>query len=217
MHKQVATDSPHAALKRSHAPWIGSCRAAGHTSCCLDGDCHGQPANCYCDANCVLFKDCCSDTPTDCPQPGDEQPTSRVPWGECMKLHCTLSFNCNFIYRNCLAYNTGSYARCQLLKLSCPAATQHCNFFKDGHPCNHCSIMLLRDEEETYTCLAVYRYMVDEQIFSSIRPPFLTPEPRQHSSAAKVQGLSAMHLYTGWVTGLWSALSSTILVCCLGL
>ena len=99
----------------------------------------------------------------------------------------------------------------------CPAATQHCNFFKDGHPCNHCSIMLLRDEEETYTCLAVYRYMVDEQIFSSIRSPFLTPEPRQHSSAAKVQGLSAMHLYTGWVTGLWSALSSTILVCCLGL
>ena len=58
-------------LPTLHCISTGSCRAAGHASCCSGGDCQGQPANCYCDANCVLFKDCCSDTPTDCPQPGE--------------------------------------------------------------------------------------------------------------------------------------------------
>ena len=154
MHKQIATDSPHAALKRSHAPWIGSCRAAGHTSCCSGGDCQGQPANCYCDANCVLFKDCCSDTPTDCPQPGNlmsNQPLESLGvnvWSYTAPRGLTANLLTETVWRIILAAMLGV----NYCSSPCPAETQHCNCFKDDHPCNHCSVMLLRDEEDSYTC-----------------------------------------------------------------
>ena len=44
----------------------GSCAAAGFSSCCTEGPCQGQPLNCYCDANCHQFGDCCTDVPADC-------------------------------------------------------------------------------------------------------------------------------------------------------
>lgn len=50
--------------------YIGSCVLAGHTNCCNDVTCEGSPANCYCDANCHLFRDCCNDVPTECSQQG---------------------------------------------------------------------------------------------------------------------------------------------------
>ncbi len=40
--------------------------AAGHSTCCVGGDCGGSPLSCYCDANCHVFGDCCQDVPTDC-------------------------------------------------------------------------------------------------------------------------------------------------------
>ena len=49
---------------------IGSCVQAGHTTCCDNSTCEGSPANCYCDANCHLFQDCCIDVPAECSQQG---------------------------------------------------------------------------------------------------------------------------------------------------
>ena len=40
---------------------IGSCSAAGYSSCCVVGSCKGEPPNCYCDSLCYLFDDCCDD------------------------------------------------------------------------------------------------------------------------------------------------------------
>ena len=43
---------------------IGSCTAAGFSSCCIPGDsasCYGNPPTCYCDEVCFKFDDCCSD------------------------------------------------------------------------------------------------------------------------------------------------------------
>ena len=51
----------------------GSCVAAGYTNTCcsgLAGSCQGSPSFCYCDANCRLFDDCCSDVPDDCDEQG---------------------------------------------------------------------------------------------------------------------------------------------------
>lgn len=42
----------------------GSCHTAGFTECCPitnPGGCQGEPATCYCDADCYSFGDCCSD------------------------------------------------------------------------------------------------------------------------------------------------------------
>ena len=46
--------------------------AGGYSRCCVNGSCLGSPpvANCYCDANCHLFKDCCNDVPLDCKDQG---------------------------------------------------------------------------------------------------------------------------------------------------
>ena len=47
---------------------IGSCVAAGYTTCCTDGsDCLGAPANCKCDADCRNHSDCCTDIALTCP------------------------------------------------------------------------------------------------------------------------------------------------------
>jgi len=46
--------------------WKGSCVVAGYSSCCIEGPCQGQPMNCFCDANCHQFGDCCNDVPSDC-------------------------------------------------------------------------------------------------------------------------------------------------------
>ena len=51
--------------------YTGSCEVAGYDSCCTDGDCQGDPANCFCDANCHGFGDCCSDVPVDCFSTGE--------------------------------------------------------------------------------------------------------------------------------------------------
>ncbi|CAI8033001.1 Low-density lipoprotein receptor-related protein 6, partial [Geodia barretti] len=43
---------------------IGTCTAAGFESCCAVGvgqPCLGNPQDCYCDVDCFLFGDCCSD------------------------------------------------------------------------------------------------------------------------------------------------------------
>ena len=46
----------------------GSCREAGYTECCTDIICAGQPvADCYCDAGCRTFGDCCDDIDETCP------------------------------------------------------------------------------------------------------------------------------------------------------
>ena len=37
---------------------------------CVNGSCQGSPPYCYCDANCQLFEDCCSDAPYDCEEQG---------------------------------------------------------------------------------------------------------------------------------------------------
>ena len=60
--------------------YLGSCNTTGHTSCCSHGDCRGHPSNCYCDANCAVFKDCCGDAPTDCPRPGADQSMTIMIW-----------------------------------------------------------------------------------------------------------------------------------------
>ena len=44
----------------------GSCVAAGYTACCTSGSCEGTVDTCYCDANCHMFGDCCTDVPVDC-------------------------------------------------------------------------------------------------------------------------------------------------------
>ena len=37
----------------------------------MSGNCQsGSVVYCYCDANCYLFKDCCSDVPSDCEERG---------------------------------------------------------------------------------------------------------------------------------------------------
>lgn len=51
----------------------GSCVANGYSSCCVNGSCQGSSSNCYCDANCHLFKDCCRDVPSDCKEKGIAQ------------------------------------------------------------------------------------------------------------------------------------------------
>lgn len=38
---------------------LGSCLAAGITSCC--DDCIGFPTTCHCDTSCKNYGDCCSD------------------------------------------------------------------------------------------------------------------------------------------------------------
>ena len=48
----------------------GSCAANAYSSCCVNGSCQGSPSNCYCDANCHLFKDCCSDVARECEKQG---------------------------------------------------------------------------------------------------------------------------------------------------
>ena len=71
--------SPQGALRTGHhmhyiqsgyAWHVGSCLDAGYSSCCVNGSCQGSPPNCYCDANCHLFEDCCSDVPHDCEEQG---------------------------------------------------------------------------------------------------------------------------------------------------
>lgn len=41
----------------------GSCAAAGYSSagCCTGGYCAGSPPNCFCEPDCVSFRDCCDD------------------------------------------------------------------------------------------------------------------------------------------------------------
>ena len=47
---------------------VGSCSAAGYTTCCDDGsECLGTPANCKCDAECRDHGDCCADIGSACP------------------------------------------------------------------------------------------------------------------------------------------------------
>ena len=46
---------------------IGSCLAAGYSGCCNPSggaSCKGVPDNCYCDAVCHLYGDCCYDADT---------------------------------------------------------------------------------------------------------------------------------------------------------
>ena len=50
----------------------GSCREANYTECCTSGACEGEPKNCFCDALCQTFKDCCRDALELCPPPGTE-------------------------------------------------------------------------------------------------------------------------------------------------
>lgn len=38
----------------------------GYTECCTGFDCFGSPADCYCDALCYDFGDCCYDADTIC-------------------------------------------------------------------------------------------------------------------------------------------------------
>ena len=68
---------------------IGSCVLAGHTSCCNNSTCKGSPANCYCDANCHLFQDCCNDVPADCSQQGLYTTTCNV-YSSYSQKHCML-------------------------------------------------------------------------------------------------------------------------------
>ena len=46
--------------------FIGSCAAAGYTGCCNGGYCAGYPPNCFCEPDCVSFRDCCHDFNTTC-------------------------------------------------------------------------------------------------------------------------------------------------------
>ena len=48
----------------------GSCRVAGYTDCCEDGDCSAEGrvgGTCHCDTHCHGFRDCCTDIDTICP------------------------------------------------------------------------------------------------------------------------------------------------------
>ncbi len=40
---------------------VGSCASAGYTGCCNSGACNGIPSTCFCEIECVIFGDCCSD------------------------------------------------------------------------------------------------------------------------------------------------------------
>ena len=44
----------------------GSCVAAGYEECCTEDSCLGEPQDCYCDADCFLFNDCCQDVDSIC-------------------------------------------------------------------------------------------------------------------------------------------------------
>ena len=44
--------------------------AKGYSSCCTNGTCLGSTSECFCDANCHLFEDCCEDLPQDCQEQG---------------------------------------------------------------------------------------------------------------------------------------------------
>ncbi len=57
---------------------VGTCMAAGHSTCCVGGDCGGSPLSCYCDANCHMFGDCCQDVPTDCISAGKHSIYHRI-------------------------------------------------------------------------------------------------------------------------------------------
>ena len=60
---------------------IGTCEAAGHTSCCTTFPCN--VGSCYCDSSCYIFLDCCPDTTVTCPQ-------GKFPHYSCSMqyLHC---------------------------------------------------------------------------------------------------------------------------------
>ena len=45
---------------------LGTCRAAGFSSCCTSGECQGSPATCRCDRLCERFRDCCPDATSLC-------------------------------------------------------------------------------------------------------------------------------------------------------
>ena len=58
-------------IKLDHCMVSGSCLASGYSSCCVNSSsCWISSSNCFCDANCHLFKDCCSDVPPDCKDQG---------------------------------------------------------------------------------------------------------------------------------------------------
>ncbi|XP_064398674.1 leishmanolysin-like peptidase isoform X2 [Halichondria panicea] len=48
---------------------LGTCLAAGHNECCdsTSGNCTGSPPNCFCDPQCRIRGDCCSDIRDTCP------------------------------------------------------------------------------------------------------------------------------------------------------
>ena len=53
---------------------IGSCASAGYSTCCRGYSCQGSPPSCYCDANCHLYGDCCSDIHPSCHSQGYTAP-----------------------------------------------------------------------------------------------------------------------------------------------
>ena len=72
---------------------IGSCAAAGYTTCCDDGsECLGTPANCKCDAECRDHGDCCADIGSSCPagrkfNKGNRVLASRITFF--INVHCS--------------------------------------------------------------------------------------------------------------------------------
>ena len=48
---------------------VGSCAEAGYTQCCEGANCLGiHLQDCFCDANCREFNDCCGDIDDTCPE-----------------------------------------------------------------------------------------------------------------------------------------------------